>query len=100
MHVHRSLWRDGANVFHDPDGWERTSAACRSYAAARRLKFRLADPSAQPYLALVGILLAGLDGVRRRPTCPARPRRPWRRSSRTGTSFWRGAPMARGQDLS
>ena len=120
MHVHQSLWRDGDNVFHDPDGWERASRACRWYAggllrraralcalcaptpgsyrrlsaetgaptklllsssdegalcriphrspapAARRLKFRLADPSANPHLALAGILLAGLDGVRRR----------------------------------
>ena len=31
---------------------------------ARRLKFRLADGTANPYLAFAAVLLAGLDGVK------------------------------------
>lgn len=32
MLVHHALWRDGANLFHDADGWARTSELCRWFA--------------------------------------------------------------------
>ncbi|MEB3806258.1 MAG: type I glutamate--ammonia ligase [Desulfurococcales archaeon] len=35
-------------------------------APAARIEFRTPDPSANPYLAIAGTLLAGLDGVRKR----------------------------------
>lgn len=43
-------------------------AACRiparsTSAAARRLKFKLADTSSNPYLAFAAMLMAGLDGI-------------------------------------
>jgi glutamine synthetase len=34
--------------------------------AAKRIEFRTPDPSCNPYLAFAAILLAGLDGIRRR----------------------------------
>jgi glutamine synthetase len=47
------------------------SAACRipMYSAgprARRVEFRCPDPSCNPYLAFAAMLMAGLDGIRRR----------------------------------
>jgi glutamine synthetase len=47
------------------------SAACRipMYSPnpkARRVEFRCPDPSCNPYLAFAAMLMAGLDGVRRR----------------------------------
>ncbi|HEV2491880.1 MAG TPA: type I glutamate--ammonia ligase [Terriglobia bacterium] len=38
---------------------------------AKRVEFRCPDPSANPYLALSAILLAGLDGIERKLTPPA-----------------------------
>jgi glutamine synthetase len=38
---------------------------------AKRLEFRSPDPSANPYLALPALLLAGLDGIQRKLTPPA-----------------------------
>lgn len=32
MPLHQTLWRDGRNLFHDPDGWALTSELCRWYA--------------------------------------------------------------------
>ncbi len=43
-----------------------------SNAKAKRIEFRTPDPSCNPYLALAAILLAGVDGVRRK-TVPADP---------------------------
>jgi glutamine synthetase len=37
---------------------------------SRRLKFRLCDGSANPYIAFAALLMAGLDGVERRLTTP------------------------------
>ena len=31
MHTHQSLWRDGTNLFYDPDGYGLISATCRHY---------------------------------------------------------------------
>jgi glutamine synthetase len=50
-------------------------AVCRIPArsdapAARRVKFWLPDPTANPYLALAAILLAGLDGAERGAEAP------------------------------
>ena len=52
------------------------SAICRipcysSSPKARRVEFRAPDPSANPYLAFAAMLMAGLDGVRRRLEPPA-----------------------------
>jgi glutamine synthetase len=38
---------------------------------AKRLEFRSPDPSANPYLALPALLLAGLDGIKRKLAPPA-----------------------------
>jgi len=38
---------------------------------AKRLEFRPPDPSANPYLALSALLLAGLDGIKKKLTPPA-----------------------------
>jgi glutamine synthetase len=38
---------------------------------ARRIEFRSPDPSANPYLAFSAMLLAGLDGIKRRIEPPA-----------------------------
>jgi glutamine synthetase len=37
---------------------------------ARRVKFCCADPTANPYLALAAVIMAGLDGIRRRSEPP------------------------------
>lgn len=31
MHCHQSLWRDGVNLFYDPDGYARISQMCKYY---------------------------------------------------------------------
>ncbi|HET6780735.1 MAG TPA: type I glutamate--ammonia ligase [bacterium] len=31
MHCHQSLWKDGTNLFHDPDGYAQTSEMARFY---------------------------------------------------------------------
>ena len=31
MHTHQSLWKDGANLFYDKDGYAMLSATCRHY---------------------------------------------------------------------
>jgi glutamine synthetase len=38
---------------------------------AKRIEFRCPDPSANPYLAFAALLMAGLDGIRRRIEPPA-----------------------------
>ncbi|MEX0766570.1 MAG: type I glutamate--ammonia ligase [bacterium] len=118
MHCHQSLWKNGTNVFHDPDGYAQVSetglhyiggllahspalmAFCapttnsyrrlvpgfeapvnlvyskRNRSAAvripvystsprsKRIEYRPPDPSANPYLAFAGMLLAGIDGIK------------------------------------
>lgn len=122
MHVHVSIWRDGENIFFDPNDeyaglsqfaryfiggliehgralsaivsptvnsykrlipgyeapvylvWSKAnrSAAIRIPAynsvngSSKRVEYRPPDPTANPYLALSAIVLAGLDGVRRK----------------------------------
>jgi glutamine synthetase len=39
---------------------------------AKRLEFRAPDPSCNPYLAFSAMTLAGLDGIRARPSPPSR----------------------------
>jgi glutamine synthetase len=51
------------------------TAACRIPArntapGARRVKFWCTDPTANPYLALAAVIMAGLDGIRRRSEPP------------------------------
>src|ERR671929_981854 len=120
-HIHFSLWKDGKNVFHDPDAEDGLSAAARSFVAGvldhlpglcgltapsfnsyhrivpgawagafacwghdnREAPVRAASPfrgaeeastnaelkacdsSGNPYLALGGLIAAGLDGIER-----------------------------------
>jgi glutamine synthetase len=57
------------------------TAVCRIPArtedpAARRVKFCCPDPTANPYLALAAVILAGLDGVERRLEPPVDGDRP------------------------
>jgi glutamine synthetase len=52
------------------------SAICRipmysSSPKAKRVEFRAPDPSANPYLAFAAMLMAGLDGIKRRLEPPA-----------------------------
>ncbi len=50
-----------------------------SVAKAKRIEFRVPDPSCNPYLAFSAMLMAGLDGSRTRSSR-------WPRSTRTSTS--------------
>jgi glutamine synthetase len=120
-HVHFSLWKDGTNVFHDPDAEDGLSATARSFLAgvlehlpglcgltapsfnsyhrivpqywagaftcwghdnreaplrvpslfrgseeaSTNVELKSADASCNPYLALGGLIAAGLDGLER-----------------------------------
>jgi glutamine synthetase len=118
MHVHQSLWKDGAPLFYDEVGYgglsdvgrwyvggllkhapsllaftnptvnsyhrlvpgfeapvnlvyssRNRSACCRipitgTNPKAKRIEFRVPDPSANPYLAFSAMLMAGLDGIK------------------------------------
>jgi len=118
MHCHQSIWKDGKNLFYDPQGYALISDTCRWYIGgllkhvasilafaapttnsyrrlvpgfeapvnlmysarnrsacvripmlsespkAKRLEFRIPDPSCNPYLAFPAMLMAGLDGIR------------------------------------
>jgi glutamine synthetase len=118
MHVHQSIWKDGAPLFYDEVGYgglsdvgrwyvggllkhapsllaftnptvnsyhrlvpgfeapvnlvyssRNRSACCRipitgSNPKAKRIEFRVPDPSANPYLAFSAMLMAGLDGIK------------------------------------
>jgi glutamine synthetase len=120
-HVHFSLWKDGKNVFHDPDADDGLSATARSFVAgvlehlpglcgltapsfnsyhriipqywagaftcwghdnreapvrvpslfwgseeaSTNVELKSADASCNPYLALGGLIAAGLDGLER-----------------------------------
>jgi len=117
MHVHQSLWKDGANLFADTKGYaglsqmaiwyiggllkhassllafcapttnsyrrlvpgyeapinlvysKRNRSACvripmySNNPKSKRIEFRSPDPSANPYLAMSALLMAGLDGI-------------------------------------
>jgi glutamine synthetase len=120
-HIHFSLWKDGKNVFHDPDAEDGLSATARSFAAgvlehlpglcgltapsfnsyhrivpqywagaftcwghdnreapvrvpslfwgseeaSTNVELKAADASCNPYLAVGGLIAAGLDGLER-----------------------------------
>ena len=118
MHVHQSLWKDGAPLFYDEMGYgglsdigrwyvggllkhapsllaftnptvnsyhrlvpgfeapvnlvysaRNRSACCRipitgTNPKAKRIEFRVPDPSANPYLAFSAMLMAGIDGIK------------------------------------
>jgi glutamine synthetase len=118
MHVHQSLWKNGAPLFYDEIGYaglsemarhyiggllkhapallawtnpttnsyrrlvpgyeapvnlvysqRNRSACCRipitgSNPKAKRVEFRVPDPSSNPYLAFAAMLMAGIDGIR------------------------------------
>ncbi len=120
MHVHQSLWKDGANLFHDKDGYAllsqqakyyiggllhhspallalcapttnsyrrlvpgyeapinlvysaRNRSACiripmySSNPKTKRIEYRCPDSTSNPYLALSAMLMAGLDGIKKR----------------------------------
>ncbi len=120
MHIHVSLWKNGKNIFYDPNGEKGLSKYARYFigglikhgkslsaivsptinsyrrlvpgyeapvlltwgygnrsTAVRvpvvnnspdkiRIEYRPPDPTANPYLALSAILLAGLDGIEKR----------------------------------
>jgi glutamine synthetase len=125
MHVHQSLWKNGAPLFFDESKYALLSDTARYYIGgilthapallafcapttnsyrrlvpgfeapinlvysqrnrsaavriptyssapkARRIEFRAPDPTANPYLAFAAMLLAGLDGIKRRTEPPA-----------------------------
>ncbi len=118
MHVHQSLWKDGAPLFFDEAGYGQLSDMARWYIGgllhhakavlaftnpttnsyrrlvpgyeapvnlvysarnrsaavripisgadpkAKRIEFRVPDPSSNPYLAFAAMLMAGLDGIK------------------------------------
>ena len=120
MHVHQSLWKDGAPLFYDESGYGGLSDVARWYIGgllhhapsllaftnptvnsyhrlvpgyeapvnlvysarnrsacvripitgtnpkAKRIEFRVPDPSSNPYLAFAAMLMAGLDGIKNR----------------------------------
>ena len=120
MHVHQSLWKDGAPLFYDESGYGGLSDMARWYIGgllhhapsllaftnptvnsyhrlvpgyeapvnlvysarnrsacvripitgtnpkAKRIEFRVPDPSSNPYLAFAAMLMAGLDGIKNR----------------------------------
>ena len=120
MHVHQSLWKDGAPLFYDESGYGGLSDTARWYIGgllhhapsllaftnptvnsyhrlvpgyeapvnlvysarnrsacvripitgtnpkAKRIEFRVPDPSSNPYLAFSAMLMAGLDGIKNR----------------------------------
>ncbi|MBI2873114.1 MAG: type I glutamate--ammonia ligase [Chloroflexi bacterium] len=117
MHTHQSLWKDGENLFYNPEGYAglsemalyyiggllkhtpallafcapttnsyrrlvpgyeapvnvaysvRNRSACARipvyfpHAEAKRIEYRLPDPSCNPYLAFAAMLMAGIDGI-------------------------------------
>ncbi|RKS74002.1 glutamine synthetase [Motilibacter peucedani] len=118
MHVHQSLWKDGAPLFYDELGYGGLSDTARWYVGgllhhapsllaftnptvnsyhrlvpgyeapvnlvysarnrsaciripvtgsnpkAKRIEFRVPDPSSNPYLAFSAMLMAGIDGIK------------------------------------
>jgi glutamine synthetase len=57
MHFHQQLWRDGTNLFYDPDGYGRISAVARSYIAGLLVHggavMAFTNPSTNSYRRLI-----------------------------------------------
>jgi glutamine synthetase len=96
MHVHQSLWKGDENLFFDEAGYGLISETARWYIGgliaapinliysqrnrsaicripmystspkSKRVEYRAPDPSCNPYLAFAAMLMAGLDGIRRK----------------------------------
>jgi glutamine synthetase len=79
MHCHQSLWKDSYHRlvpgFEAPVNLvysqRNRSAAIRipitgSNPKAKRIEFRVPDPSCNPYLAFAAMMMAGIDGVKNR----------------------------------
>ncbi len=85
MHVHQSLWANKKPLFagdeyaglsemalHYAGGLLKHAPALAAFAVyspspkAKRLEFRPPDPSCNPYLAFAAMLMAGLDGVKKK----------------------------------
>ena len=84
MHTNMSLFRNGKNVFYDPNGERGLSKEAYSFIAgllahvkpasrgqSTRVELRSPDPSCNPYLAFAVCLAAGLDGIEKGLVPPA-----------------------------
>jgi glutamine synthetase len=72
------------------------SACCRipltgSNPKAKRIEFRVPDPSANPYLAFSAMLMAGIDGIKNKIEPPA-PMNPVQPPANRHTGAWTGLP--------
>ncbi len=92
MHCHQSLWKDGEPLFYDEVSYhrlvpgfeapvnlvysQRNRSACVRIPItgpspqAKRIEFRVPDPSSNPYIAFAAMLMAGLDGIKNKTEPP------------------------------
>jgi glutamine synthetase len=60
------VWSGGTYVCWGTDNREAPVRLCNATGLSRNLEIKCIDGTASPYLALAGILAAGLDGIRER----------------------------------